>query len=260
MRWLPVAAALLPAAVVLGGCSSGPAAHGHQGHPAATAPVSVITPAAARQVLGRYVALNNAANKARQASLLSVFEGGSSYRLDAGGYKYFAVADPATSYYNPFTYVHPEFYIPRQTGYPAWFAVRAQIQEMPEPRKSKPAPAAYNYVVFTRASAGARWIDVLEPSELSGAPVPDVVTDADGYATAIDPSEAGQLPVAPATLPSKDITYLNSGSAAALAKGRPGLVKTGKILSFTDGKQGLGDLHDQRFFLKRLGAAGRQRD
>src|SRR5215472_14110926 len=87
------AAAVLPA-IMIAGCGSSGSQHGSSGGSAA-AGSGVVTLAAARQALSRYVTVNNRSNKLRQDSLLATYEGGSSYQIDAGDYKWTLTSDPS---------------------------------------------------------------------------------------------------------------------------------------------------------------------
>ena len=212
------------------------------------APPPVITTSGAQKVLGEYMAGNNHANQLRDAKVLAGVEAGSSYQIDSGTYTFSRVADPSNHDYSALSYVRPTFFIPRQTGYPAWFAVLAHQQSVPPKSGSSNADL---YMLFTRASAGAKWLQVLDPFVVSGAgPAPKIATDSHGNALKMAPADAGRLALAPARLPAADVNYLNAGTRPALPP-RPGLPTpkpSGPAVTFANGKTNLGALHDQAFF------------
>jgi hypothetical protein len=236
-----LAAVTLSVAIALSGCGSSGTGRAE--------PSAVITTAGAKQVLTQFAAGNNRANQLRDAGVLTSYEAGSSYQLDAGGYAFYRVTDPANHNYAAVSYVRPVFYIPRQTGYPAWFAVRAHQQDV-----QPPASGSSNtdvYLLFTRSSPSAKWLQVLEPDVLSGGgSVPKVAVDPHGNARQVAPSDAGRLALAPGKLPAADVGYLDAGSAPTVPL-RPGLPTPkapGPVVTFANGKTNLGDLHDQAFF------------
>jgi hypothetical protein len=212
-------------------------------------PAAVITTAGAKNVLAQYTAANNRSNELREATVLASYEAGSSYQIDAGAYANHRVTDPANHNYAPLSFVRPVFYIPRQTGYPAWFAVRAHQQDAQPPKSG--SSSADLYLLFTRSSATAKWLQVLDPYVLSGTgSAPQVAADPHGNALQIAPSDAGRLALAPGKLPGADAGYLDAGSAptAPLRPGLPTPKAPGPIVTFANGKTNLGDLHDQAFF------------
>jgi hypothetical protein len=236
-----VLAALTLFTIALGGCGAATTTSG--GAP------GVITVSGAKRVLASYVTANNRANQLREASALGAYEGGSSYLLDAGTYAFDRVTDPANHNYTPFRYVRPSFYIPHQTSYPAWFAVRAQQQDVHPPASG--GSAIESYLLFTRSSAKAKWLEVLSPNVLSGTAQPQVSADAQGGALPIASGDGAHLALPPRSLAAADVSYLDAGSGSA-APPRPGLPTpkpTGTVVTFANGKTNLGDLHDQAFFL-----------
>jgi hypothetical protein len=211
-------------------------AHVAQVHsPAASrAPSPVITRAGAQQVLYAYASVNNQANKARSDSLLASIEAGSSYQMDTGNYRWTKVTDPANHGYISSAWADPTYFIPRQTGYPAWFAVRVTWTNLTHPQAG-PTPA---FLVFTKATAQAPWLEVLEPFVLAGAgPVPRIETDAQGYAVQVSRADAARLAVAPGGIPLLTAGYLDGDPAGQLR--------------FT-GSGSLADVHDQAFWKSRL--------
>jgi hypothetical protein len=237
------AAAVLPIAMLMGCGSSG-------SQPGSSASASgVVTAAVARQVLSRYVTVNNQSNKVRQDSLLASYEGGSSYQIDAGDYRWTLNSDPSNKNYSVLSYVDPQFFIPQQSGYPAWFAVHAVQEDVPS--LSKKAPM---YLLFTKASASAPWLEVREPTSY-GMPAgqqPQVATKS-GYATQVSPSDGAGLALAPDDLPAKDVSYLDVGNIST-TPARPGLPTPTrpKVINFANGTTGLGDLSDTSFWKSHM--------
>jgi hypothetical protein len=257
-RLLIIAAMAAIPAVALAGCGgAGSGAGSSSQKQGTTSPAGgVITPAGARQVLAQFASTNNQANKLRQASVLATYEGGSSYQIDVASYRESLILDKKNKGYAPVTYTDPVAYVPRQSTYPAWFAVRALA-------KWKITPTPYVYLVFTKASASAHWIEVLEPTT-QGLPkqtLPTVATDAAGYATQVSPADATGVRLAPSALPAKQVTYLDVGNIPTKPL-RPGLPtpKRPKVVTFANGNTGLGDLHDKAFWHSRLPPGSTQLD
>jgi hypothetical protein len=253
-RLLTIAALAAVPAVALAGCggsSSGPSSQKQ------ASPASVITPAGAKQVLAQFTSVNNKSNNLRQASVLATYEGGSSYQIDAAAYRASVIHDPKNEKFATVTYAGPVFYVPRQKSYPAWFAVRSLEQG------SNATGSPYTYMLFTRASASAKWIEMLEPdtSSLPKGTLPTVATDAAGYATQVSPADATGLPLAPSALPAKQVTYLDVGNIPTKPL-RPGLPvpKRPKVVPFTNGNTGLGDLHDKAFWHSHFPSGSTQLD
>jgi hypothetical protein len=235
------AAAVLPAAVLMG-CGS-------SGSQQASSAAGVVTMTVARQVLSRYVTVNNQSNKVRQDSLLATYEGGSSYQIDAGTYRWTLNSDPSNTAYSALSYTNPQFYIPMQSGYPAWFAVRALQEDVPSLTKK-----ALMYLVFTRASASAPWLEVREPTAygMPAGPQPQIAAKS-GYATQVSPSDATGLALAPDKLPAQDVNYLDVGNIPT-TPARPGLPvpKRPKVINFVNGTTGLGDESDTSFWRSHM--------
>jgi hypothetical protein len=243
-------AAVLPA-IVIAGCGSSGGQHGGSGASAASSGSGVVTLADARQALSRYVTVNNRSNKLRQDSLLATYEGGSSYQIDAGDYRWTLTSDPSNKNYSVLNYVNPQFFIPQQSGYPAWFAVRVQQENVPVVTKK-----ALMYLVFSKASASAPWLEIREPSAY-GMPAgqqPQVAVKS-GYATGVTPADATGLALAPNQLAAQDATYLDVGNIPTTAP-RPGLPtpKRPKVTNFVNGTTGLGDVSDTTFWKSRMPA------
>jgi hypothetical protein len=248
MRRLGALAALV-GAVALAGCGSSGHSSGGSVPAGSAAGVGVITVAQARQLLSRFQAVNDQANKARQESTLSGVEGGTSLQLDAQQYKFTAVTDPSNNNYTPLSYVNPVFFIPRQSGYPAWFVVRTLQSNAASPSKNQEI-----YLVFSKASASAPWLDLLEPGAY-GLPAQQQpqVSAASGMAVTADPADGSGLAIAPAKLPAADVSYLNAGNYSS-TPARPGLPTPSRpaVVSFGNGMTGLVAYSDQKFFQGQL--------
>jgi hypothetical protein len=243
-------AAVLPA-ILIAGCGSSGAQNGGSGGTAASSGSGVVTLAEARQALSRYVTVNNRSNKLRQDGLLATYEGGSSYQIDAGDYRWTLTSDPSNKNYSALSYTSPRFFIPRQSAYPAWFAVRVTQEDVPSQTKKTPL-----YLVFTKASASAAWLEVRQPSAygMPAGTVPQVAT-ASGYATQVSPSDATGLALAPDKLPAQDVSYLDVGNIPTTPP-RPGLPTPTrpKVINFVNGTTGLGDESDASYWKAHMPA------
>jgi hypothetical protein len=257
-RLLTIAAMAAIPAVALAGCGgSGSGSDSSSQKQGTSAPASVITPAGAKQVLAQFTLANNKSNKLREASVLATYEGGSSYQIDAASYRASLITDPKNKKYATVTYPNPVFYVPAQKSYPAWFAVRALTAG-----KNITSPQT-TYLLFTKQSASAPWIETLEPGT-QGLPQqtpPSVETDKAGYATQVDPADATGLALAPSALPAKQVAYLDVSNIPTKAP-RPGLPtpKRPKVVNFTNGKTDLGDLNDKKFWHSHMPSGSTQLD
>jgi hypothetical protein len=166
--------------------------------PAGQAP---LTMAQARQVLAAYTAANNAANARRSDTALATIETGSSYAVDAGIYRVQQAQNAA-----PFPAFAPrraQYYIPRETAYPRWFAVQVTNAALAAPKRVFGA----EYLLFTQAAPGAAWKNAVEPYLVAGATPPPVALGADGLATpvtAATPLAVPQSQIAQVTASSLD--------------------------------------------------------
>lgn len=255
-----VAAVALPVAAAISGCGASGGTHSS----GSSAPPSLITKQQAQQVLSQYTAANNRSNKLRDPSVLASYEAGSSYQLDQGSYRWTKVTDPSNRNYTAISYLSPVFYIPQQLHYPAWFVVRAWQQDAKKPG-SGPA-GGYIYLIFTKASASAKWMEVLEPFAVSSsATLPQVATDANGFAEPVTAADAQRLAVAPSKLPSLDVSYLNYGTyqqmTQQLEKTRGLKPKSQpKPVGFANGQANLNDVHDLAFWRKTMPRGSSQTD
>ncbi|MGH3171564.1 MAG: hypothetical protein ACRDN0_37595, partial [Trebonia sp.] len=163
--------------------ASEPRASGPQGNE------PVITVAGAKAVLAGYTSANNTANARMSDGLLAAYETGSSYALDAGSYRQQAALK--TGPYPAYGPVQTRFYIPREpAAYPHWFAVQVTNALLVKPGQTR-QPANVEYLVFTQAAQGARWLEAAEPYVPRGGATPQVVLDAGGFATAVAAGATG---------------------------------------------------------------------
>jgi hypothetical protein len=145
-----------------------------------------LTLPAAKAVLSRYTAANNAANARMDSGLLGGYETGGSQALDASVYTT-RRAEGARPYpaYAP---AGTQFYIPVEpAAYPHWFAVKVTNQAL----GGKHQGLSTQYLLFSQSGPGAAWKDETEPYLLGGGAVPQVTLDASGYATAVSFDEPG---------------------------------------------------------------------
>jgi hypothetical protein len=228
------------------GASAGPAgtatpATGADGAAAgAAAPAAgaaAITRTEAQRILSRYWRINNLANQQRSSALLGTIEAGSSYRLDTGAYRFQRAASPSGRGYVPFAPVRAAYYIPRQSarsGWPHWFAAAVTYAALARPQHA----TGSGYLLFTQASPGAAWKEVLEPYTLTGSgPGPVIATDAQGYALAVSKAADSGLAIAPGQIGPVTAAALDGTGPAALT-----------------GPANLADLRDQAFWHSRLPA------
>jgi hypothetical protein len=155
--------------------------------PATTEPA--LTKAQAAQVLARYQTVNNRANGGLDADLLASVETGAQLDMDRADYRQHRATKEKL---RTFSYAAPTYYIPRQTGYPRWFAVSAM------------SGRTRHALMFTQERAGGPWLLAADPypfAALSG-----VELDKEGYATAVPPGEA------PAKVAALHAATLNSGA------------------------------------------------
>lgn len=252
-RWLlpvafvaVIAAGAATAAVLLAAPSGHPSATGtHAAAPTASAPAAAapasaqpLTLAQARSVLATYTSANNAANAKRSDTLLGSIETGSSYAIDAGIYRV-QQAETAVPY-PAFAPRQAQFYIPGEpvAEYPHWFAVQVVNADLASPGKV----TGTEYLVFTQAAPGARWLNAVEPYVLAGAVTPRVALGADGLATSVDP-QTSSLAVMPAQIAALTAASLDGGQAGASGA------------SFPASLGNLADRLDQAFWKQRLPTA-----
>jgi hypothetical protein len=114
----PAAAPSAAASAGLSTAAGGTGSTASPQQPAAESPA--ISMADAENVVASYSQVNNKANAAHSDSLLSTIEGGSSYTMDTGAYRY-ELGQPSRAAYVPFQLTDTTYYIPRlpQGSYPA---------------------------------------------------------------------------------------------------------------------------------------------
>jgi hypothetical protein len=175
-----------------GGTGTAPTGHASAGAQPGAGQPPAISKADAENVVASYSQVNNKANAAHSDSLLATIEGGSSYTMDAGAYR-FELGQPSQAAYVPFQLTGTTYYIPRlsQGSYPRWFAVKSTYTTTADGKTLSNA-----YLVFAQDSAGAPWKDVVEPDILPGQSLPQIAVDSSGYAQSVAPDADG-LNVAP---------------------------------------------------------------
>lgn len=206
------------AALLTAGCST---SH-HPQHPPATSsttastqgpadatapPQAPITPAQAKAVLQRYSTVNNEANARRSPALNAQIETGAlqaQSQAEFRMYRYWSAQQ--RSFLQPFTYIDPVFYIPRQypLGQTPWFLTIAHGLD-----SRGPSGEWTEALIFIRTSAGWRLTAAAVIDK--GQKLPTVDRDAQGYPTVIDP-DTTSLAMAPAALPAAVTdNYLTGG-------------------------------------------------
>lgn len=191
--------------------------------PAATAPA--VSKSQAAQVLAHYQSVNNQANGTLDGDLLSTVESGDQLAMDRAEY---LRRKKTKEKYDDFSYTAPAYYIPRETGYPKWFAVTAT------------SGRTRHALLFTQNRAGAPWTLVADPFPVET--VSGVAVDKNGYATAVDPADgsAGTAPVKVAAAHAATLTHgggvmapgpYTSGAHDALVKAQEALRRRGVTLT-----------------------------
>ena len=204
-------------------------------------PAGVVTLAQARDLLTRYVRINNTANMTVGTTAKAVAKAGALNRqIEAGPLRAQSLAEfttyrvgtakDRTYYRTPFTYVNTAWYIPRADAFGAgqqpWFAVVSHVKDNVENRNAKRA----RVIVFARQGDGSwRMTAVVDLDR----PVPALARDAQGYAVPVAPDASG-LAMQPAHLPlAINDNYVTGGksdgaalAATADAKDQRGTVET----------------------------------
>ena len=116
------------------------------GSPAMAAPA--VTKDRAAQLLAHYQSVNNRANSTYDEKLLGTVETGAQLDMDRAEYRRRAAAKEKST---PFTYTAPAYYIPRESGFPKWFAVTATTG------KTRHA------LLFTQERPGGPWLLTADP-------------------------------------------------------------------------------------------------
>jgi hypothetical protein len=170
--------------------------------PSALAQSPAITTAEAAQVMSHLTKVGNEVEGDLQVSgsLLGTIEAGSSYTLDVGNDATWEFTSPG-KHLPLLQPVNDVYYIPDQSvhaPFPHWFLVRYTDADTADDGGVASGTGSTGYVLFSQASGGAPWLDVFEPSLVSGAtPAPQIAT-AHGDAIAVTPGgDAAGLSVAP---------------------------------------------------------------
>jgi hypothetical protein len=159
-----------------------------------------LTKSQAEQVLANYQSINNRANGDLDANLLATVETGAQLEMDRAGYR---LRKAKKDKYTPFTYARPAYYIPRQGGFPKWFAVDATSGD------------TRHALLFVQDHQGGPWLLAADP--FPSAPLSGVAIDKDGYATAVNPADA-EAAVEPRKVATAHAATLSSG-ASGMAPG-----------------------------------------
>jgi hypothetical protein len=209
------------------GASAGAAGPATETGDAGTTPLTLAT---ARSVLAGYTSANNSANARRNAAALATVETGGSYAIDAGLYTVQA-ADGAAPY-AAFAPVTATYYIPRAE--PAngtrWFVVQVANAFSANPKKV----TSTEYLLFTQAASGGKWLNAVEPYLVAGANAPQVALGGDGLATAVSPT-ATSLAIAPGQLAERTAAAID-GTGAGVTVTDPGVLADRSDLTFWRGK------------------------
>ena len=176
----------------------------------AAAGAPAITEAEAQQVLETYNKKNNKANAKLNSKLLRTIETESAFAIDNAVYRIGRKLDPNNEDpIQPYQWVDPEFHIPTiPEGTAPWFVVEASTDSSPDER---------DVLLLTSEGQGKPWKIALYASVDEG--LPELATDADGAAIAVDPTEAAELQAAPADVAAAHATYLTSGEDTPEAAG-----------------------------------------
>jgi hypothetical protein len=187
----------------------------------------------AERVLANYQSVNNRANSALDGNLLATIETGAQLEMDRATY---LLRRAKNDKYSAFGYTAPTYYIPRQTGYPRWFAVDTT------------SGRSRHALLFVQDRSGGPWLLAADP--LSAAPLSGVALDKDGYATAVAPDDTDGA-LAPGKVAGVHAAALTTGAAGmaagpytsqsrdALVKVQTGLRRRGVTLTsvFTPDRQ-----------------------
>ncbi|MCO6005962.1 hypothetical protein NE236_13295 [Actinoallomurus purpureus] len=163
------------------------------GSPAIAAPA--VTKDRAAQLLAHYQSVNNRANGTSDEKLLATVETGAQLDMDRAEYRRRAAAGEK---YAPFAYTGPAYYIPRQTGFPKWFAVTAATGKM------------RHALVFAQERPGGPWLLTADPFPI--ATISGIALDKDGYATAVAPDDTKTAP-APGKVAAVHAANLSRGTS-----------------------------------------------
>ncbi|GAA0337322.1 hypothetical protein NE235_32855 [Actinoallomurus spadix] len=163
------------------------------GTPAIAAPA--VAKDRAAQLLAHYQAVNNRANGTSDERLLATVETGAQLDMDRAEYRRRTAAKEK---YTPFVYSAPAYYIPRETGFPKWFAVVAT------------AGRTRHALVFTQERPKGPWLLTADP--FPAETITGVALDKDGYATAVAPDDGRTAP-APGKIAAVHAATLTRGTS-----------------------------------------------
>lgn len=158
-----------------------------------------LTKTQAEQVLTNYQTVNNKANAGLDGNLLATVETGAQLEMDRAGYR---LREVKKDKYVPFTYSRPSFYIPRQDGFPKWFAVDAV------------SGSTRHALLFVQDRAGGPWLLTADP--FPSAPLAGINLDKDGYATAVSPHDT-EAAVQPGKVAGAHAALLSTGAGGMAA-------------------------------------------
>ncbi|WNI15276.1 hypothetical protein [Actinacidiphila sp. ITFR-21] len=193
-------AAVLALTVPLAGCVT---VHGER------ADIPSVGRAEAARVLARFAAVDNAADKAYDPTLIPGIQSGPLGAIDEAGLRAKRAnhpdGDPA---YRPLVFSDTRYLIPRQVGWPKFFVADTAVNR---------GTGARWLLVFRRAAAGRPWrADFLAVPP--GGRIPDLATDARGYAVAVPAAGTGLL-VQPGQVATAYTAYLQQGAGSLFADG-----------------------------------------
>ncbi|MFI6341092.1 hypothetical protein [Streptomyces sp. NPDC050535] len=181
-RQLGVLAIGISVAVILAGCSSGSLTGSDadgRGTAPTPAPQGVVTTTFANSVLSTYVKANNAANKTRDAKLLSTVEAGQLNRQSVADYQQWKTwpEKDQKEYGSAFSYANRTWFLPAK-GTATWFAVTAT---------STYGTKNSTLLIFDKIGGTYKMVASLWATD--GTPTPEIATDRHGLAKAVDPSD-----------------------------------------------------------------------
>lgn len=177
-----------------------------------TALIPSVTKAAARAAVARFVRTGNEANTRLDPSLNPRVESGALLAVDGSFIRQSHALSPAGNpRYDPLTFSDTHYLIPRQVGWPKWFAVDTATNR-----------SARWILLFTHDSPAQPWTaSYLVPV---GGPGPSPATDSQGYAVP-EPLAGTRLAVQPGEVAARYAAYLHSGAGAAAFAPGPSTTK-----------------------------------
>lgn len=186
------------------------------GSPVAASQPPAITRAQAARVVSAYWQVGSQATAQRSIHLLGRIEGGTSFMMDAATYTPGRASVPPVKASAASGPVHVMYDIPRLAAgdYPRWFVATVTYGGPATPQH----PAGPAYLLFTQASPGSTWKNVLKPQTLPGSgPAPQIAAGSGGFAIAVNPAaSAAKLSIAPAQIRPVTASTLDGSSAGPL--------------------------------------------